>query len=63
MNPAPEWLRHLRGFGQIAPGIGLLVGRAVALAQAVELGLAVLEKVPTGPVGFWFDTPFNLLLD
>jgi RNA polymerase sigma-70 factor, ECF subfamily len=36
------------GLVQIAPGIGSLVGRAVALAQAGELaaGFAALEKIP-----------------
>jgi RNA polymerase sigma factor (sigma-70 family) len=40
------------GLTQIAPGIGALVGRAVALAQAVEpaAGLAALEEIPAGRV-------------
>jgi hypothetical protein len=38
---------------QIAPGIGSLVGRAVAIAQAGELaaGFAALEQIPAGSNG------------
>ena len=40
------------GLVQIAPGIGLLVGRAVALAQAGDsaAGLAALEAIPRGKI-------------
>jgi RNA polymerase sigma factor (sigma-70 family) len=40
------------GLARIAPRIGSLVGRAVALAHAVELaaGLAALEEIPAGRV-------------
>jgi RNA polymerase sigma factor (sigma-70 family) len=40
------------GLTQIAPGIGALVGRAVALAEAVEpaAGFAALEEIPAGRV-------------
>jgi RNA polymerase sigma-70 factor (ECF subfamily) len=38
---------------QIWPGIGSLVGRAVALAQAGKLaaGFAALEEIPTSRIG------------
>lgn len=47
-----EILLLYKGLVQIAPGIGSLVGRAVALAQAVEpaAGFAALEEVPAGRV-------------
>jgi RNA polymerase sigma factor (sigma-70 family) len=40
------------GLTQIAPGVGALVGRAVALAQALDpaSGLAALEDIPAGRV-------------
>jgi len=40
------------GLTRIAPGIGSLVGRAVAMAQAVEpaAGFAALEEIPANPV-------------
>jgi len=41
-----------QGLVQIAPGIGSLVGRAVALAQAGKpaAGLAALEEIPTSRI-------------
>jgi len=38
---------------RIAPGTGSLVGRAVALTQALDpaIGLAALEEIPAGRVG------------
>jgi predicted RNA polymerase sigma factor len=41
-----------QGLTQIWPGIGALVGRAVALAEAVEpaAGFAALEEIPAGKV-------------
>lgn len=43
-----EILLLYEGLAQIAPGIGSLVGRAVALAQAVEpaAGLTALDEIP-----------------
>jgi RNA polymerase sigma-70 factor (ECF subfamily) len=40
------------GLSQIAPRIGSLVGRAVALAQAgqPEVGLAALDEIPVGRI-------------
>ncbi len=45
----PEILLLYEGLVQLAPGIGSLVGRAVALAQTgqVEAGLAALDEIPT----------------
>jgi RNA polymerase sigma factor (sigma-70 family) len=47
-----EILLLYEGLTQIAPGIGSLVGRAVALAQAVEpaAGFAALEQIPANRV-------------
>jgi RNA polymerase sigma-70 factor (ECF subfamily) len=44
----PEIVLLYEGLVQIAPGIGSLVGRAVALAQAGQLaaGFAALEEIP-----------------
>jgi RNA polymerase sigma-70 factor, ECF subfamily len=55
----PEIVLLYEGLVQIAPGIGSLVGRAVALAQAGKLaaGLAALEEIPASRVAnyqpFW----------
>jgi RNA polymerase sigma factor (sigma-70 family) len=48
----PEIVRLYEGLVQIWPGIGSLVGRAVALAQAGQLaaGFAALEEIPTSRV-------------
>jgi predicted RNA polymerase sigma factor len=45
----PEVVLFYEGLVQIAPGIGSLVGRAVALVQAGKLtaGFAALEEIPT----------------
>jgi RNA polymerase sigma-70 factor (ECF subfamily) len=47
-----EILLLYEGLARIAPRIGSLVGRAVAMAQAVEpaAGLAALEEIPAGRV-------------
>jgi predicted RNA polymerase sigma factor len=55
----PEIALLYEGLVKIAPGIGSLVGRAVALAQAgkPDAGLAALEEIPTNRVAnyqpFW----------
>jgi RNA polymerase sigma-70 factor (ECF subfamily) len=55
----PEIVLLYEGLVQIAPGIGSLVGRAVALAQTGKLatGLAALEEIPASRVAnyqpFW----------
>jgi RNA polymerase sigma factor (sigma-70 family) len=48
----PEIVLLYEGLVRIAPGIGSLVGRAVALAQASNpaAGLAALEEMPTGRI-------------
>ncbi|MGE5217567.1 MAG: RNA polymerase sigma factor [Chloroflexota bacterium] len=48
----PEIALLYEGLVQIAPGIGALVGRAVAIAQAVNpaAGLAALEEIPASRV-------------
>ncbi len=48
----PEIVLLYEGLVQIAPGIGSLVGRAVALAQAGKLaaGFSVLEEIPAGRI-------------
>jgi len=47
-----EILLLYEGLARIAPGIGSLVGRAVAIAQAVNpaAGLAALEEIPASRV-------------
>jgi RNA polymerase sigma-70 factor (ECF subfamily) len=48
----PEIVLLYQGLVQIAPGIGSLVGRSVALAQAGQpaAGLAALEEIPASRV-------------
>ena len=48
----PEIALLYEGLAKIAPGIGSLVGRAVALAQAgaVTKGFAALEEIPSNRV-------------
>jgi RNA polymerase sigma-70 factor, ECF subfamily len=48
----PEIALLYEGLAQIAPGIGSLVGRAVALAQAGDpaIGLAALEQIPASRI-------------
>lgn len=48
----PEIVLLYEGLVQIAPGIGSLVGRAVALAQAGKLaaGFSALEEIPAGRI-------------
>jgi len=54
-SDAIDWQEILllyEGLVRIAPGIGSLVGRAVALTQALDpaIGLAALEEIPAGRV-------------
>jgi predicted RNA polymerase sigma factor len=48
----PEIVLLYEGLVQIAPGIGSLVGRAVALAQAGKpaAGFSALEEIPAGRI-------------
>ena len=70
-SDAIDWQEILllyEGLVRIAPGIGSLVGRAVALTQALDpaIGLAALEEIPAGRVAdyqpYWAARAHALLL-